>query len=216
MWPDRPVITVPGNHEYYGKSWPAHTADLRASAAEYPNVHFLENNAMEIEGVVFLGCTLWTDCKLWEAGTHAGLYDYPEVVRDIQTGMMDYRSIRFAGPGGKCRSLKPSDVIKSHLDSVRWLKEQFKVHRGKRIVVTTHHSPSYKSIPETYSQDIISAAFASHLDELVESSGAALWVHGHNHSATDYMIGKTRVICNPKGYPDEAGNGFEPSLTVKV
>jgi hypothetical protein len=81
----------------------------------------------------------------------------------------------------------------------------------------THHAPSFRSVPETYQQDIISAAYASHLDELVETSGAALWIHGHNHGYSDYQIGKTRVLCNPKGYPHETGkNGFKPALVVSV
>ena len=216
MWPDRPVVLVAGNHEYYGTSWPAHIDTLRTAAAEHPNVHFLENDVVEIGGVVFLGCTLWTDCKLWEAGPYAGLYDYPETIRDVQDGMTDYGVIRFAGPGGRTRPLKPSDTIQAHLASVRWFRSQFEAHRGRKIVVVTHHAPSFRSVPETFSQDIISAAFASHLDELVESSGAAYWIHGHNHFSTDYMIGKTRVICNPRGYPNETATGFKPALVVKI
>ena len=26
------------------------------------------------------------------------------------------------------------------------------------------------------------------------------WIHGHTHDACDYMIGDTRVLCNPRGY----------------
>ena len=215
MWPDRPVILASGNHEFYGKSWPSHIDTLRASAAKHDNVHFLENDVIEIEGVVFLGCCLWTDCKLWESGPRAGLYSYPQTIREIENGMNDYRSIRRSGPSGKCRTLKPPDTIKAHLDSVRWLREQLEVHRGRTVVVVTHHAPSFRSVPKEYQEVVISAAFASHLDGLVEQSGAAYWIHGHNHSATDYMIGKTRVICNTKGYPHE-NTRFKPSLVVKV
>lgn len=215
MWPVRPAILVAGNHEFYGSSWPAHINTLRDKAAEHDNVHFLENDAVEIEGVVFLGCTLWTDCKLWEAGPGKGLFSYPQTIREIETGLNDYRSIRFSGPGGKYRTLKPSDTIQAHLDSVRWLKEQLEAHKGRRVIVVTHHAPSFKSIPEQYQRDVISAAFASHLDDLVRDSGAALWLHGHNHGQSDYQIGKTRVICNARGYPGE-NTGYNPSLVVEV
>jgi hypothetical protein len=146
MWPGRPVVLVGGNHEFYGTSWPAHIYTLKKKAAEFPSVHFLENDVAEIGGVVFLGCTLWSDCKLWEAGPLAGLYRYPETIRDMQTGMNDYRSIRFSGAGGGTRSLRPADTAKAHLDSVRWLKGQFEIHRGKRVVVVTHHAPSFRSL----------------------------------------------------------------------
>ncbi|MDY0248238.1 MAG: metallophosphoesterase [Methanosarcina mazei] len=214
-WPDRPVITIAGNHEYYGQVYPSHMKEIREAAAEFENVHFLENDVVEIGNVVFLGCTLWTDCKLWESGPHAGLSSYPETIEALQHSMTDYARITFFD-GWRYRVLKPADLIKVHLDSVRWLKSQFEAFRGRKVVVITHHAPSFKSVPEIYQKDAISAGFASHLDELVESSGAALWIHGHNHGQSDYRIGKTRVICNSKGYPSEAGNGFKPSLVVKV
>jgi predicted phosphodiesterase len=215
-WPDRPVVMVCGNHELYGQVYPNHVKRLQEKSAEYPNIHFLENDSVEIGEVVFLGCSLWTDCKLWESGPHAGLYSHWETMLDLRHGMNDYNRIT-CFDGQKHRSLKPQDLVKVHLASVRWLREQFESHRGKRIVVVTHHAPSFRSVPETYQQDIISAAYASHLDELVETSGAALWIHGHNHGYSDYQIGKTWVLCNPKGYPHETGkNGFKPALVVSV
>lgn len=214
-WPDRPVLMVCGNHELYGQSYPQHIQKLREKATEFPNVHFLENEAVDIGGVVFLGCTLWTDCKLWESGPCAGLYSYPKTIADLMHGMNDYSRVTFFD-GRSYRPLKPADMIKVHLSSVRWLREQFEIYKGRKIVVITHHAPSFKSVPETYQQDVLSAAYASHLDELVKASGAALWIHGHNHGAADYLLGKTRVICNSKGYPHETGTGFKPSLVIKV
>jgi len=214
-WPNRPVVMVCGNHEFYGKVYPNHIKRLQAMAAEYPNVHFLENEVVEIGGVVFLGCSLWTDGKLWEAGPHAGLYSHFETMLELMHGMSDYSNITFFD-GRRHRALKPTDMIQVHLASVRWLKEQFEAYRGRKIVVVTHHAPSFLSVPETYKQDILSAAYASHLDDLVEASGARLWIHGHNHGPADYMIGETRVVCNAKGYPSETGTGFKPSLIVKV
>lgn len=128
--------------------------------------------------------------------------------------MNDYRKITYCS-GGKYRSLLPNDTIKLHCDSVRWLREQFEIHRGKKVVVVTHTGPSFKSVGTRYKKDVLSAAFASHLDELVEQSGAALWVHGHTHEPCDYMIGKTRVLANPHGYPFEGGE-FQPDLIVEV
>lgn len=214
-WPDRPVITIAGNHEYYGQTYPHHMQKIREAVGEYPNVHFLENDSIEIGGVVFIGCTLWTDCKLWESGPHAGLYTYPETIEALQHSMTDYSRITFFD-GRRHRVLKPADLVKVHLDSVRWLKGQFEAFMGRKIVVITHHAPSFKSVPQQYQKDVISAGFASHLDELVESSGALLWIHGHNHGQSDYRIGKTRVVCNAKGYPEETGTGFKPSMVVKV
>ena len=213
-FPKKNIVMVAGNHEYYGEVYPHHTAKIQRNAEQFDNVYFLECEAVEIDDVIFLGCSLWTDLKLWESGPHAGLYDYPETVRDVNEFMTDYARIKYFD--GRChRKLVPGDLARVHLDSVRWLRGQFDLYRGRKIVVVTHMAPSYKSVPETYKQDILSAAYASHLDDLVEQSGALLWIHGHTHECCDYMIGKTRVIANPLGYPDE-NKWFRSDLVVEV
>jgi Icc-related predicted phosphoesterase len=88
-----------------------------------------------------------------------------------------------------------------HADSVLWLRQQFELHAGKKIVVLTHHAPSPRSIPPKWLGDPLNCAFASDLEALVAESGARLWVHGHIHGQSDYLIGETRVIANPRGYP---------------
>lgn len=214
MFPDRPVIMVCGNHEFYGQVYPSHMDALKQQAAEFQNIHILENDAVEIEGVVFLGCTLWTDCQLWQKGPHVGLYTFPETQLKLQECMNDYAMITYFD-GQVYRRIKPEDLIQVHSSSVLWLREQFEKYRGKKVVVVTHHAPSFRSIPANYTRDIVSAAFASHLDELVETSGATCWIHGHNHGPSDYRLGKTRVLANPKGYPGEPTR-FKPGLIVKV
>ncbi len=72
-------------------------------------------------------------------------------------------------------------------------------------------------MPDRFKNDLISAAYASHLDALVEQSGAALWIHGHTHDSFDYFIGGTRVICNPRGYFGyELNPDFNPGLVIDV
>lgn len=211
---NKEIVTVAGNHEYYGETCPHHLKRLQEKAAQYDKVHFLENQAVEIGGVVFLGCTLWTDFRLWESGPFAGLYTKTEALWEADNGMNDYRRIAFFD-GRRHRKLMPNDSVRLHLDSVRWLRDQFDGHRGRKIVVVTHHAPSFQSVPDTYEQDVLSAAYASHLDDLVEQSGALLWVHGHTHERCDYMIGKTRVIANPHGYPGE-NKWFRSDLVIEV
>jgi Icc-related predicted phosphoesterase len=78
-------------------------------------------------------------------------------------------------------------------------------------------APSGRSIGADYAGDRTNPCFASHLDDLVNASRAALWVHGHIHSSSDYMIGGTRVICNPRGYlPHQPNRQFNPNLVVEV
>lgn len=84
----------------------------------------------------------------------------------------------------------------------------------------THHLPSMQSVSAQYKQELTSCAFASHLDQLVEQ--ADYWVHGHTHDSFDYMLGKCRVLCNPRGYPINRITGkyenqnFNSQLIVEV
>ncbi len=52
---------------------------------------------------------------------------------------------------------------------------------------------------------------------------AVLWIHGHTHDSFDYVHNGTRVVCNPRGYCEFAGNGiecenrqFDPDKTVAI
>ena len=116
------------------------------------------------------------------------------------------------------RKLRSLDTFVIHGKSLRWLHEEAEKLRDnqQQFVIVTHHAPSKLSIPVHYSNDLLSAAYASDLNEFIEESGATLWIHGHVHSQYDYVIGKTRIISNSRGYPDERNKNFIPDLTIEI
>lgn len=204
-FPGRPVLYVAGNHEYYQEAIPRLTDKLREQA-QGSNVHVLERQAVVIQDVCFLGCTLWSDFGL--------LGDVRSAVFEAQSAMSDYRLIRV---GPRYRRLRPADTIAFHRTSVQWLQAALQQQQGTKTVVITHHAPSQRSLGEFQIPDLLAAAYASHLDELVEASGARLWIHGHIHRACDYYLGTTRVISNPRGYyPFEPAAGFQPDRVVEI
>jgi predicted phosphohydrolase len=200
----RTVIYIAGNHEYYGKAIPRHTEKLR-DAAKTLGIYFLENESVVLDDVAYLGCTLWTDFALhgnvWLAASEA------------ERLMTDYRRIRLSPGYGKLRA---NDTARLHRRSLEWLREEIPRHAGKKIVAVTHHAPSLRSVPDRFRNDPVSAAYASSLDDFVASSGVHTWVHGHVHDSADYMVGSTRVLCNPRGYPSEINESFQAGLVVEV
>lgn len=205
-FPHQPVLYVLGNHEYYGKAFPKHVNDLK-NLTEGTNIHILENDRIVLNEVAFLGCTLWTNFKLFGDAQIAGFHA-------TQT-MTDYRRIRVSPQYRKPCSL---DTFIVHKKSLRWLSEEVEGLKNNvsQTIIITHHAPSKRSVPKQYQDDTLSAAYASHLDHFISDSHASLWVHGHIHEQQDYEVGNTRVICNPRGYPGERNEHFTPNLIVDI
>ncbi len=199
----RPVVYVAGNHEYYREAIPTLTERLAAESAD-SGVHFLENRAVEIGGVRFLGCTLWTDFEV-----------FGQRVADAsaaQAVMNDFRLIRMLP---QYRRFSPDDARTLNLRSTRWLHEALATPFAGRTVVVTHHVPSLRSVHPRFRDDPVTAAYASDLEWMMDGS-AALWIHGHTHVCVDYEIGGTRVFANQRGYPHDAVEGFDPARVVEV
>ncbi|MBU1335738.1 MAG: metallophosphoesterase [Alphaproteobacteria bacterium] len=196
-----PVIGVLGNHEFYG-----HTIEREVSEARHwgrqRDVSMLENDVVVIDGVRFVGATLWTDFYL---------DDTPErSVKAAFSAMADYQFI-----GTKAGSLTPKMTAEIHRESIRFIIDTLETPFDGETVVVTHHSPSPRSVHEDYEGDPLNAAFHSNLEPIIERFQPALWVHGHTHCSFDYEIGRTRVVCNPRGYGDE-NKDFDPSLVVEI
>jgi hypothetical protein len=104
-----------------------------------------------------------------------------------------------------------------HARSVRWLGEQLDLPAAPPTIIVTHHAPSSRSLDPADVEELVSAAYVSPLDSLVAASYARLWIHGHFHRPADYWIGDTRIISNPRGYPDEVKDkSFDPALVLDL
>lgn len=199
------VLYVMGNHEHYSGRW-SRTADiLREEMARYGNMHLLENEKIVIDDVVFLGCTLWTDLN----------NDDPITEYHVRSMMNDYRSIT-QDINGKFHKLNPLLTKKTHRQSVEWLKMMLEEDKRKTVIIG-HHAPSHMSVHERYKNEtIMNGAFVSNLEwMMMDTDHIAVWIHGHVHDPHDYVINKTRVLCNPHGYPRERKT-WDPNLIVEV
>ncbi|HOX24298.1 MAG TPA: metallophosphoesterase [Candidatus Krumholzibacteria bacterium] len=199
---DRPVVYVPGNHEYYGEAFPRHLGALRR-AAKGTGVRVLDRGVLELDSVRILGCTLWTDFDL---------HGDSRAARALAAERMwDYREIRISP---RLRAARPRDTLRWHRRARAWLAREL-AGANARTVVVTHHAPSAGSVSVAPDDQPFSPAYASNLEALITTSGPALWLHGHIHRARDYRLGGTRVVCNPRGYPGQH-TGFDVGFTVDL
>ena len=195
-----PVIYVPGNHEYYGKqSRGAIDADWRGIAAEYPGLHYLVAERVEIEGVRFWGAPWYSD--LW--GTTSR-----ETLELVRTGINDF-ALQWGGSAWTV-----SRHIEQHRDQTSVLRAQ----AGCLDVVVTHWPPTRDARHPRYADDSLNPYYVNDKAGLVRAVGAKLWVSGHTHEAYDYKVGETRCVGNPAGYPDERRQSelFHPGRVVEV
>lgn len=199
-----PVLYVAGNHEYYGHAIPKLTVELVSLGAEL-GVTVLERAATRIDAFRFLGCTLWSDFRVTgnQAASMAACHE----------AMTDFRKIRVSP---SFRRLRPSDQAGWHDQALRWLRSELANGDAARTVVVTHHAPSRHSLGPEFSLDPLSGGYASDLESLIATSGVPLWIHGHTHRCADYFVGGTRVLSNPRGYPDEPVSGFMADAVAQI
>jgi predicted phosphodiesterase len=203
---DKRLIYVLGNHEFYGGQWQQVLQDTRAKAREL-DIELLEDTAIVVDGVRFLGTTLWTDFEV--DGSDAP--DVELAMRTARRHMNDYALIRY-----EARRFTPEDSRRLHLASRAWLQQQLAQPFAGKTVVVTHHLPHAGSIHPQYEGDALNPGFVSHLPQLV-CAPVDVWIHGHTHCSCDYQVAQTRVVCNPRGYaPDELNPQFKPDFILEV
>jgi 3',5'-cyclic AMP phosphodiesterase CpdA len=206
-WADgRPVLYLAGNHEFYGHAAPGLIAELREAAAG-SQVHVLENDEIVLDGVRFLGCTLWSDFD----------FDGPEnrekSMQLCERVVNDYTHIEFDPTG---RTLTPRDTRTFHLASRRWLAARLAQPHDGPTVVITHHAPLIRTRPPQPWMRAIAGAFASDVTELMGSDRVDLWIYGHTHRSANLDVDGTRVLSNPRGYPHEPVADFDPYCVAEV
>lgn len=204
--PDIPLVFVAGNHEFYGGSVEENIREAREFASGLANIHFLENTTVDIGDVRFVGGTLWTDFRLF--GREPAL-----AMAAAEEGMHDYQRIKFTKQPYK--KFKPIHAFRKHQETRDFIASTLQESQGQTTVVVTHHAPSSRSIPTWDQEDSVVGCYASHLESLILDAQPSLWIHGHVHRRSDYKIGATRVVSNPRGYPGER-TGFDPGFVVEV
>ena len=190
------VIYVAGNHEFYHGKFIGSLQDLRNECGKYPNVYFMEDDMRTINDVTFIGCTLWTDMNKGD----------PLTLHAVADMMNDYRIIRHDGHGYS--KLRPAHTLDRHRKSVGYIRTVIEGLFDEKFVVVGHMSPSKLSTHPKYQNDqLMNGAYSSDLSEFImDHPQIKLWTHGHTHHKFDYMIGETRIVCNPRGY-----EGYEDS-----
>ena len=99
-------------------------------------------------------------------------------------------------------TFSPEDAVEDHKKFVQYIQTVIEGKFDQKFVVVGHHAPSKASTHPRYQHDtLMNGGYSSDLNEFILAHPQIkLWTHGHTHEDFDYMIGSTRVVCNPRGY----------------
>jgi Icc-related predicted phosphoesterase len=185
---DRHVVYIAGNHEFYGCDIDRTVEKARALAAG-TNVHVLQNETVEINGVIFIGATFWTDFNLFG--------DVDRAMTAAAEFMNDYRKIRV---GRYAYRLRPQHTLLRHQESRDFIANELRKPKVGRRVVVTHMAPHPSAIHDAFNEEITSAAYASDCSDLL-AMGVDAWIYGHTHDSRQFRVGNdTLLVTNQKGY----------------
>ena len=189
------VFVVAGNHEYYYGYIDTYPTFYKEYLSQFENITFLNNTSEDYDGVRFVGGTLWTNMDNYNPITEMMIEQY----------MNDFRIINWQKNYRRFRATDAERLFEETLIRFNDL-----IDLNTKTVVITHHAPSGLSIHPKYSGDKFNGGYKSDLEDWIRvRPNISLWCHGHVHNPVDYMIDNTRVICNPKGYPNEQGTDFD-------
>ena len=203
------VIYIMGNHEFYNGKFYAGIDYMRDEIAKYPNIYMLEQDTKTIDDVVFVGGTLWTNMNKRD----------PLTMHAIEGMMNDFRIIR--NDKRNYAAMSALDVAVRHDKTLAYIKLIVQEHKDKKCVVVGHHSPSFQSVHPSYAHEtLMNGGYHSDLSEFImDHPQIKLWTHGHTHHPFDYMIGETRIVCNPRGYENDGyseDTGWDPTKILEI
>ena len=200
-WPH--VIYIVGNHEFYHGTFTNTVPRLKQKFAYLSNLHILDCETWALDDVTFIGGTLWTDMNNSDALT---LYHMKSMMNDFRIINHGERNHIFRDAQGNSHTMmarfSPEDAVEQHVKMKDYIQHIVQGRFDQKFVVVGHHAPSRLSTHARYAADtIMNGGYSSSLDEFImDHPQIRLWTHGHTHEDFDYLIGSTRIVCNPRGY----------------
>lgn len=186
----RQILYVPGNHEYYKASPAQVTRNLAKLTKALPEVAIPQNGTVTIAGQRFIAGTMW--------------FRPDPAAEQGKRIMHDFSLIKDFEPWVYEENAAFEQVVDRRLEATD--------------VVLTHHLPAPQSTPMRFARSVANAFFVCDMTSYITERQPKLWIHGHTHDRCDYVLGKTRVVANPLGYPSEPKSleAFEPAFQIDI
>lgn len=204
-FPAADIIWVAGNHEFYGVNIDAQLYDYRLFAQDHPRIHFLENDKLVLQGITFLGCTLWTDFSALGASAQTQCMDNNQRLADFF--YIHTRTGKFTAEESCTR----------FNESYQWLDTELATCDMETTVVVTHFPPCREARHGEIEEDFLAAYFQANALDLIKDHQPKYWIYGHNHWSDRFSIGATQLLSNQLGYAKELSvrQRFDPQAFIE-
>jgi len=221
------VIYISGNHEHYHGDFAETFKIFRERLGYLINLHILDKESVLINNIMFIGGTLWTDMNKEDPITLSHMKGMMNDFRTIKNSnrmvsrkVMKYKKDENGQYVSEIKNgvnvmieegfkfeesistFSPEDAVEDHKKMLGYLKVMLEGKHDQKFVVVGHHAPTKLSTHPRYADELImNGGYSSDLSEFIlDHPQIKLWTHGHTHEEFDYLIGTTRIVCNPRGY----------------
>jgi hypothetical protein len=149
----------------------------------HENVFLLNNTSVMHGNSKLIFSTLWSKIS-------------PGHQWEIEKRLNDFHQIRY-----NAFRFSAEHYNRLHEEGLAFIKSEITDQQAEKLVVVSHHCPTFFNYPEKYKGDVLNEAFAVELFELIESSQINYWLYGHHHTnIPEFEIGNTKLITNQLGY----------------
>lgn len=197
------IIYVMGNHENYHHSYEDlmyFAPDLRSELND-PRVTVLNcHEVLTIEDVAFFGGTLWTN------------FDNDNTVMEVsKTFINDFKVID---------GFTPARAAAINLTQAQYIKHMYEQISGKKVIIT-HFMPARECVHPRWqgsaTTNMLNGYFSNDLGSWIKTLTNTTWIYGHTHDPADFMLGNTRMVCNPRGYTNEnRPDDWNPNKVIEL
>lgn len=236
------VIYIAGNHEHYNGDYATTIPHLKDKLGYLKNLNILDKEYVAIDDITFIGGTLWTDMNKEDPHTLYSIKGYmndyrviDDSSRTVSRKLPIYKKDENGQPildQNKFQIIdhyehkdypakfSPEASVEDHKAMLAYIDRVISSMPNEKFVVVGHHSPSKLSTKPQYENDtMVNGAYSSDLSEFIlDRPQIKMWTHGHTHHEFDYMIGSTRIVCNPRGYIkyEHQADIFNPDTIFEV
>lgn len=205
---NKPIILVPGNHEYYSPTSSVTTIPQinQRLKSIHPLIHTLIDEEISLFNHSFFGSTLWTSINNNDpqiTPLHKKINDFKHI--HLHTKMKGYKQLP--------NPITTLEYITLHKQALYSIQQHLLTKKPTTII--THHSPLYYDHP--YPNDPLNHFYYNNLEGLITHNPQIThWIHGHDHTRRYTLIGNTEVIANPRGDSKSEVQTWEQNYLIQI